>query len=83
MTAVAKTPGRRPKEAGFIVGQQIATHAKDDVAPDGTLIVNQIDIALTVKYPQGLDLKPYKAQIERAIVEIMPNAYMELERRSQ
>lgn len=76
------TAPAKPKVDGFIVGQDIATH-KDNILPDGSLDIEYINISLSIRYPKGMDLKQYKAAIERAIVATMPAAYMELERRAQ
>lgn len=63
---------------GFISGGNvlIAPTAEDSV-------VQTIEVQLRVTYPAGTDLKAYKRQVESLMVQLIPGAYLELERRSQ
>ena len=69
------------RPAGFRVGHTIATN-RDTINDDGTLAIDYIQIEMTVKYPTGMDIKPYAEAIEKGMVAVLPAAYLELGRRA-
>ncbi len=80
---MTSAPLTAPKQDGFIVEQDIATHTDRQVTPEGMLDIEFIHIELRVTYPKGFDLKPHEQDIQRAIVALAAPAYVELERRSK